>query len=318
MRTESGMLTDLQKRAAQAIVNVFETGVPLGDYGSVTLLEGDSGHLTYGKSQTTLASGNLYLLIKDYADTADAILASAMRPYLPRLDALDLSLDRDTDFHALLRSAGDDPVMQRVQDAFFDRVFWVPAARSAAYIGSVLPLGMAIVYDSRVHGSWHAIRDRVIKEYGTVSDLGEKNWMRRYTDYRRNWLATHRNTLLRKTVYRMDSMQTLMGTEKWDLSLPFSVRGITIDRSVLTGGPAVRVSADEAPRRLLRRRKPWMRGDDVSALQQALSEVGGAIRVDGVFGNETENAVTRFQRKNGLTPDGIVGPATRAALGIDL
>lgn len=318
MHTENDMLTDLQKGAVQAIVNIFETSAPRGDYASVTLLTGDTGHLTYGRSQTTLASGNLYLLIKDYVDTDGAVFAKALRPYLSRLDAIDLSLDLDTDFHAVLRSAGDDTAMQRAQDAFFDRIFWAPAVRSAAYIGSDMPLGMAVIYDSRIHGSWHAIRDRVIKEFGSLSDLGEKTWMWRYVSYRKNWLATHSNTLLRKTVYRMDSMQTLMGSEKWDLSLPFSVRGITIDRSVLVGGPAVRVSADEPPPRLLRRRKPPMRGDDIRALQKALSKTGKSIRVDGVFGAKTESAVTRFQKKAGLTADGIVGPATRAALGIDL
>ena len=53
------MLTELQKRAAQAIINVFETGDAQGDYGKVTLMKGDPGHLTYGRSQTTLSSGNL-------------------------------------------------------------------------------------------------------------------------------------------------------------------------------------------------------------------------------------------------------------------
>lgn len=318
MQRETSILTDLQKGAVQAIVNIFETGGPLGDYGSVTLLEGDTGHLTYGRSQTTLASGNLYLLIKDYVETADPAVAESLQRYLPRLDAIDLSLDEDTEFHALLRSAGSDPVMRRVQDAFFDRVFWAPAVRSAAYIDSTMALGMTVIYDSRIHGSWHAIRDRVTKEYGSVSDLGEKTWMWRYVAYRRNWLATHSNTLLRKTVYRMDSMQTLMGSEKWDLSLPFSVRGIMIDRSVLMGGPAVRVSADETPPRLLRLRKPVMRGDDVRALQQVLSDIDRSVRVDGVFGKKTERAVTQFQKNTGLTADGIVGPATRAALGIGL
>jgi chitosanase len=50
------MVTDLQKRSAEAIVNVFETGTPRGDYGQVTVVPGDTGHLTYGRSQTTLAS----------------------------------------------------------------------------------------------------------------------------------------------------------------------------------------------------------------------------------------------------------------------
>ena len=53
------MITDLNKLSIQAIVNVFETGRAHGDYGKVTLLSGDSGHLTYGRSQTTLASGKI-------------------------------------------------------------------------------------------------------------------------------------------------------------------------------------------------------------------------------------------------------------------
>ncbi len=38
--------------------------------------------------------------------------------------------------------------------------------------------------------------------------------------------------------------------------------------------------------------------------------------VDGVYGAGTESAVKRFQKKNGLTADGICGPATLAAMGI--
>ena len=38
---------------------------------------------------------------------------------------------------------------------------------------------------------------------------------------------------------------------------------------------------------------------------------------DGVFGQDTYEAVVHFQRKNGLTADGVVGDATFAALGIN-
>jgi peptidoglycan hydrolase-like protein with peptidoglycan-binding domain len=51
-------------------------------------------------------------------------------------------------------------------------------------------------------------------------------------------------------------------------------------------------------------------GRQVRLLQQAL----GGIKVDGVYGPETEQAVRGFQTSNGLTADGIVGPATSAAL----
>lgn len=51
-------------------------------------------------------------------------------------------------------------------------------------------------------------------------------------------------------------------------------------------------------------------GRQVRLLQKAL----GDIKVDGVFGPETEQAVRKFQASNGLTVDGIVGSITSAAL----
>lgn len=59
-------------------------------------------------------------------------------------------------------------------------------------------------------------------------------------------------------------------------------------------------------------------GDEVKTLQTKLKRWGyydGSI--DGIFGNGTKEAVMYFQRTNGLTPDGIVGPATAKALGMD-
>ena len=40
--------------------------------------------------------------------------------------------------------------------------------------------------------------------------------------------------------------------------------------------------------------------------------------VDGIYGAKTKSAIKSFQKKNGLTVDGIVGPKTAAALGISL
>lgn len=61
------------------------------------------------------------------------------------------------------------------------------------------------------------------------------------------------------------------------------------------------------------------RGDQVALVQQKLRQYGYMDgTADGVFGKETYDAVVWFQRKNGLTVDGVVGSATAAALGISL
>jgi g-D-glutamyl-meso-diaminopimelate peptidase len=57
------------------------------------------------------------------------------------------------------------------------------------------------------------------------------------------------------------------------------------------------------------------RGPDVKLLQAVLLNIGFYRGiVDGIFGTQTRSSVIAFQRSNGLTADGIVGPATWAAL----
>ena len=60
-------------------------------------------------------------------------------------------------------------------------------------------------------------------------------------------------------------------------------------------------------------------GDKVTQLQQKLKNWGYySGSVDGIFGSATEAAVKKFQKKNGLTADGIVGKATAEKLGLRL
>jgi len=55
-------------------------------------------------------------------------------------------------------------------------------------------------------------------------------------------------------------------------------------------------------------------GDTVADLQRTLRALNFGVAVDGDFGAGTEVAVMRFQTEHGLDSDGIVGPATWAAL----
>lgn len=59
------------------------------------------------------------------------------------------------------------------------------------------------------------------------------------------------------------------------------------------------------------------RGNEVTQIQTKLKRWGYYTgNVDGIYGTQTVNAVKYFQRKNGLTQDGIAGPATLKAMGI--
>lgn len=59
-------------------------------------------------------------------------------------------------------------------------------------------------------------------------------------------------------------------------------------------------------------------GGEVKEVQRRLKQWGYYDGpVDGIYGAKTVEAVKRFQRKNGLTADGIAGKATYAALGMN-
>jgi len=56
----------------------------------------------------------------------------------------------------------------------------------------------------------------------------------------------------------------------------------------------------------------------VYQMQQRLIEVGFNVEADGKFGPGTTRAVKDWQRKQGLVPDGLVGPASIRELQLDL
>ena len=87
-------------------------------------------------------------------------------------------------------------------------------------------------------------------------------------------------------------------------------RGLTVDGLI---GPDTWRTLIEAGyvlgSRMLYRRSPMMRGDDVAELQRRLNSLGfDAGKVDGIFGPDTLRAVLDFQSNRRLPEDGIVGP----------
>lgn len=67
--------------------------------------------------------------------------------------------------------------------------------------------------------------------------------------------------------------------------------------------------------RLLFHTSPYLRGDDVAALQAKLAHLGfDCGKIDGIFGPLAARALQRFQRNCGLHADGVCGPETVAVL----
>jgi chitosanase len=219
-------LTTLQRKTAQAIIQVFETGrYSPGSYGSVSNAAGDAGGLSYGSHQVSLTSGNLYLLLRNYCDQGGAC-ASRLQPYMSRIANKERAVGASAQLQAVLREAGSDPIMKRVQDEYFDANFWRPSARDAQARKFVTPLAYALVFDGHIQGGWGKLAPRV------STKLAEREWCREYIRVRRAWLLAGHG-IVPKTVYRMDTFSDLVKLGNWDLDLPLKAHGVTITRQML-------------------------------------------------------------------------------------
>ena len=93
-------------------------------------------------------------------------------------------------------------------------------------------------------------------------------------------------------------------------------RGLVVDGIVGAGTWTELVDAGyDLGDRTLYLHYPFLRGDDVLALQRKLDALGfDPGRNDGTFGERTERALRDFQRNVGLPVDGIVGATSLQAL----
>lgn len=65
---------------------------------------------------------------------------------------------------------------------------------------------------------------------------------------------------------------------------------------------------------MLRLKQQFIEWPDVLRVQSALKKLGFSAEPNGIFDENTDNAIKQFQREKDLTVDGVVGPATWAKL----
>lgn len=234
--------------AARAIVSTFETYPPTArpNYSQLAVLPDGPGHamqVTFGAHQATDRADSLDKIIRRYAELALARGEGALNPewldgaemltvYLPRLakntPASCADLASDADFKMLLRRVSTDPLMHQAQNEVFDRDYMQPALAAVGGSGWFLPLSLAVVYDSMIHGGWRRLRDR-------VHAGSERDWISSYVAVRDANLAsagTERsifdNKMLRNTVYRTATLRRLIHDNNWDLATPFVAHGVQV------------------------------------------------------------------------------------------
>ena len=86
-------------------------------------------------------------------------------------------------------------------------------------------------------------------------------------------------------------------------------------RGWVNGKYLAEYSAKPELTRILKLKSPNMRGEDVRWAQSRLNALGyNSGTPDGIFGPNTDKAVKAFQRANGLSQDGDIGPNTWAKM----
>lgn len=210
------------KAKAMAIVNIFETGAPFGNYGSVAVLNDGAG-ISYGLFQFTHRSGSLRSVVEKYlangGEMGRGVIGSRVPMLRTRTKAAIESLAGDTAFKKILAAAAFTGEMRAAQHAAADEMYVRPALDACDGSGFAEPLSLAVVVDSMVHGSWEKIRDR-------VPPAPERIWIERYIAARGEWLRGIPR--LRKTSYRTTFFKQQIDAGNWSLKLPANVHGFEL------------------------------------------------------------------------------------------
>lgn len=215
--------TDKAKLTALAIVHVFETSKPFGDYSAVAVLNDGAG-VSYGVSQFTHRAGSLRKVVNTYlgmgGKVGEAVLRDRMHVLMDTGPHAVRQLSHDQQFKDALRFAGETGEMKLAQNQIAENFYLLPSIEACEGSGFECPLSLAVVYDSINHGSFAKIRDRV------PAHLPEKQWITTYVQKRDAWLES--SAKLAATDYRTDFFLAQIARGNWDLDLPIYPHGTKI------------------------------------------------------------------------------------------
>lgn len=156
---------DRVQKAAFNITSAFEGG------GYATYQNYDSGIISYGRFQFTLAAGSFITVVKLFTERSTSPAAEQLRAYLPRITARDESLRGDMNLKALLVQAAQEKIMQDVQDEVAAEGFYKPVVElSIAPRNIQTPLAYALIFDMAIqHGRFNHLLPKTEETLGLPS-----------------------------------------------------------------------------------------------------------------------------------------------------
>lgn len=241
--TSDGWMTVDQKRRAEELTSVFESGTPAFDYSVVENL-GDGRGYTSGRIGFTTATGDAYEAVRRYTERN---AQNALAPYLPRLKELDDKEDGSIvgleGYPQAWAKAAQDPVFRRIQDEINDQTYYAPAMKVADSLGVKNALTRAVIYDTIIqHGggdsedSLSAIVRRTNAAAGgsPATGINEKKWLYAFLETRKEDLLNARDEATRavwaQSVGRVDVFKAIADTGNYGLEGP-----IVIDATMFQG-----------------------------------------------------------------------------------
>ena len=316
------------RTVAMQITSVLETG-GLGGYSALN--DYDDGIISFGQHQATLASGSLEALLDRYLASSTTPQASALRGYMPRVRSKDTSLRNDAGFKAALRAAGNDPAMQAAQDAAIIQSHYNPAAAAAGDWNVKSPLGVAMLYDTKIQGGMETVLSRAQARVGGKpgqNNVTERAFLVAFNAERRARLialaqargvnTSHGKALMNST-YRCDEFAKLLNSGNLQLAGPITVRGVTLQGANQNENDTPDQAPDADPSGSFVELKKGDQGSKVQAVQQRLVDLNYMTQSSmntgpGIFGPKTEASVRAFQQGEGLNVTGVVNKATHDRL----
>jgi len=149
--------------AAFNITEGFEGG------GYATYQNYDSGIVSYGRFQFTLAGSGLFNVLEKYVSRSRSVIAGELRAnYLDRTRNHDLNLRNDMRFKQLLIDAAREIDMQNAQDEAATELYWnVVQDLSVRPRNIRTPLGQALIFDMGINfGPRHGFLSAAEQEIG--------------------------------------------------------------------------------------------------------------------------------------------------------